>query len=147
MSAFYEVFGQDTGGGATAAEIVDAIKADPVLSARITVIPLQANGPKRTDGNQIPLFVGELIETTVPTFDGENAPISLTGRTLLLKIETQQREPVASPVVTIAGTSFVFTPTAPVTSKVRVLLWALWDDDLDAILCHGEMPVSYAPQR
>lgn len=133
--------------GPTTEEIVDAIKADTVLSRRFTVIPLQANGPKRTDGNQIPFFVGELLETTVPVFDIANEPVDLTGRNLSLMIETQQGFALASPVVAVDGSSFIFTPTAPVTVKARVLVWALWDTDLNGILCQGEMPVTYAPQR
>ncbi len=116
-------------------------------SSSLTVLPLEAKTPTRQEGNMIQLFVGERLSTTVPVFDTSNNPVTLTGKTLILKIETQQKVPLASPPLTVGATSFTFTPTAEMTNSERTLVWALWDVIAEGVIAYGTMPVCYVPQR
>lgn len=117
------------------------------IATSISVIPLQATGPKRQLPNIIPLFVGERVLTPVPVVDPAGQPVVLAGRSLLFKVETQQRLSVMSVTPNVSGSTFSFTPTAPVTSIARTLLWSLWDTTAEAVLCNGEIQISYVPQR
>ena len=122
------------------AEVLDAIK-----KASLTVLPITAVERERQKSNTVPLFVGEQAATAVTVRSVNGAAVDLTGKTLSLKIETQQRVVVASISITATGSSFTFTPTTPVTSVERSLNWSLWDVPGKSVICHGTFNVGYVP--
>jgi len=122
------------------AEVIDAIKR-----TSLTILPISAVDRERQKANTVPLFVGERAETAVTVRAANGGAVDLTGKTLSLEIETQQRLSVASIPITATGSSFSFIPTAPVTSVERSLNWALWDVPGLAVICHGTFNIGYVP--
>jgi hypothetical protein len=120
--------------------------SDSVSKTSVTVLPLVAVERERQKANVIPLFVGEQATTSVTVKSTNGSTVDITGKTLSLKIETQQKSPVASLAVTVTTPrSFTFIPTSSVTSSPRTLEWALWDTVAKAVIAHGTLQIAYVP--
>jgi hypothetical protein len=115
-------------------------------AASFNVLPLLAATRQRKEQGIVPLFVGETGEVTINVSSPSGTPVDLTGKTLTLSIETQQRIPVANLAIVATGSSFSFNPPSQVTESERQLRWSLWDAIEDSVLCHGIIDVTYVPQ-
>ncbi len=111
------------------------------------VLPLFVDQNRR-DAAQgtILLFVGERLPISVPVVNAANEPVDLTGKSLMFKVETQQRELVLSEAPSILEHTFTFTPNSKLTSSERELLWSLWEANEKAVLAQGKLVVKYTPK-
>lgn len=121
------------------------VRDTPANPTEVTFLPLSAQGPIRQEANLIQLFVGEAATVAVSVTDSEGQPVSLTGRTLSLEIETQSRAKLQKTPIVATGSAFSFVPNSAVTSTARDLYWALWDTVADSVLCFGKIEVDYVP--
>lgn len=123
-------------------EVTDVIPV-PVT---VTVTPLTAAQRKIVEGTTMNLIVGSLDYVAMGVTDAYGASVDLTGRTLKLVFETQQRGDVAIVTnLTINGSTFAFTVPSAVVASERTLVWSLWDVGGDEVhLMRGLAPVVYA---
>ncbi len=118
---------------ASTPEVTDMVPG----SASVTVTPLSAAQRKIVEGSTLNLIVGSRDYIAVVCTDPNGNAVTLTGKSLRLVFETQQKADVAVLTPTITGSTFAFTVPSAAVSSERTLVWSLWDITADVCLMRG----------